>query len=150
MRPLLLPVLLLAACTGPDPEEAWEISDQVLQGVVDGEPFTFTAGDADAFTQGGDDAFYGVLAGEPGFEGCDYERPAEAHLEVLVPREPGVVDLDLDIHATFVTPDGGARLTMAGLVEVTAITGEEVAGGLVAEADDDNRVDGRFVLARCP
>lgn len=149
-----LAIALAAACGD------LEIEDRPLEGAIDGEPWTFSAGSAEVrdFDGAGGPRVVTSLYAETDEPCADRGRPEDAgarHLSWSVPAAEGGHELGTgdDHSVTFIYPqeDGTPFNVVAttGRIELDEISAEAVAGALVAEVDAENHASGTFSLARC-
>jgi hypothetical protein len=144
--------LLLLALSACEPEEplVWTISDQALAGTVGGREWSLVTGDADAYNAPLDFAYLGILSAEE-WTACGPERPGEPWVQVLLPRQVGEQDLTAALEVLFFAADGTPASTTAGRVRIDEAGPQfgVVRGGIVAEAGDENRIDGEFEIPVC-
>jgi hypothetical protein len=136
--------LALGACGGDD----FDIPTTPLAGTVGGQPWTFVAGETDAFLSDGEDDFFASFYAET-FTACGFGGPSGNHLIVAVPKEVGDYDFSLSQNMTFVVGDSQNLVTTEGRIVVDEVTATVVRGGLHGTLDDDNEVSGRFELTIC-
>jgi hypothetical protein len=73
-----------------------------------------------------------------------------AHLIVAIPKAPGEYEMSLQRNMTFVVGDSNNLIATKGRIVVDEVTTTTVQGGLVAEYDGSNQVNGRFEVTICP
>jgi hypothetical protein len=141
----LLVALAASACTITTSTS--DIDPGPLSGMVDGQPWSFQAGNTDAFLSEGQDAFFATLYAAP-FTPCT-EDPSDPHLIVAIPKTPGDYQMDLSRNMTFV--DGDQNLVaIDGRIVVDEVTSDHVSGGLHGTYDAFNDVSGQFDVTVCP
>lgn len=146
-------VFFLAGCG------EFEVEDQPLQGTIDGEPWTYSAGSAEESFSNEDELRVNIFA--------DTETPCEGALGPddaddrriisTFPSTPGEYDLgfgDDELTITFTYPDDGDgpprnMIATSGKLVIDMVTDEYVRGGLGANFDSDHQVNGNFELTRC-
>ncbi|HEY4056233.1 MAG TPA: hypothetical protein VGM39_06470 [Kofleriaceae bacterium] len=139
----------LAAC-GSDPVD---VSSETMAGSINGEPFMFVAGETNAFLSEGDDGFFSDLYGAP-YTSCGFSKPTGPHIIARVPMQPGDYTLSFQQNMTFTYADDDGEIQNLigthGRLIVDEVTTTSVSGRLHGIYDDDNDVDGAFVLSICP
>jgi hypothetical protein len=135
--------LALGAC-GTD----FTVASTPLAGTVGGQPWTFVAGDTDAFLSEGETDFFASFYAAT-FTPCGFSSPSGNHLIVAVPKEPGEYDFSLSLNMTFVVGASENLVATEGVVIVDEVTPTLARGGLHGTFDGDNEVDGRFELTVC-
>lgn len=145
-RFLLIATLPLAlnACGGGG---NWEVTDQPLQGMIGGASWTFRSGETDSFLSDETDFFASLYSED--YEACGYSWPEGAKMLASVPLEPGEYDFGWSRNVTFVTGPGENLISLDGGIVIDEVTATTVSGGMVAEFDNDNYVDGNFTLTIC-
>jgi len=142
---VLLAALLLTAC-GTD----YTITEQNLSGSVGGEAWSFVEGETNAFLS--DDDFFASLYAQD-FEPCGMGSPSGTNSLILsIPKETGEWDLSLSRNMTFVVHTGSGTdnlIGTEGLLRVDSVTADTVTGGIYAEFNGDNEVDGTFTVTIC-
>src|SRR5688572_32222448 len=103
-----------------------EVSDQPLAGTVGGQPWTFVAGETDAFLSEGEDDFFALFYAEA-YTACSFGAPGGDHLIISVPKEPGEYGFSLNLNMTFVVGDSNLVAT-EGTVIVDEVTATTVSG----------------------
>jgi hypothetical protein len=143
--------LSLAACAADDAADISEIADQPLAGTIAGQAWTLVDGEISTFLA--DDTAYVASLFDVATGGCDAEWPeAGGLLEIEFPRKVGAYELSSDRSVSLAILGNLADGVSAedGLLVISEITADRVRGGLRAEADDRNRVEGRFDVRLCP
>ncbi len=142
--------LAVAACTSEEAPELSSIADQALTGTVAGQAWTLVDGDVAPFLASNTEyvaSLFDVARG-----GCDAAWPeAGGVLQVEFPREVGAYELSA-LRSVSMAPIGNFSAGVAaasGLLVISEITADRVRGGLRAEADDNNHVEGRFDVQIC-
>jgi hypothetical protein len=148
MRRILLVAMLAACGGGGGDDDGDDIPATTLAGTVGGEPWTFVAGDTDAFLSEGEDDFFALLYAGP-FTPCGFDAPSGNHLIVSVPKEPGEYPLSLSLNMTFVVGESDNLVATDGVIVVDEVTDTTIRGGLLASFDADNEVAGQFDLTIC-
>jgi hypothetical protein len=147
----LVLVVSLAGCTddGGDGDNDIGIAETPLAGTVGGEPWTFVAGDTNAFLSSGDPDFFANFYPTT-FTTCNGFGPSGKSLIVAVPKTPGDYDFTTQRNMTFVVGPGDNLVTLEGRVRVDTVTATSLTGGLVGRFDADNDVSGTFTINVCP
>jgi len=139
-------LLSVGACTIETSSGA-DIVDSNLSGVVAGQNWNFVAGHTDAFLSEGEDDFFASLY-PSSFTPCGFNEPSGPHLIVSIPKTTGDFEMGFNRNMTFV--DGSDNLvTLDGHIRVDSITATSLTGGLVADYDFDNEVNGTFDITIC-
>jgi hypothetical protein len=148
--PLVLLALTLVACGEEDADELpCDVGSGTLSGTIDGESWTFVAGQTDSYLSD-DEEFFAELYAED-YEACSWSAPEGSHLLVSIPTTPGEYEFGAMMNGTFVYDDGGSpmnEVSFSGVVVVDEVTETEVIGALCM-AVGDHEVAGEFVLDIC-
>ena len=124
-----------------------DIAATPLDGAVGGQTWTFSTGHTSGFLSEGKPEFFATLY-PTAFTTCGFSEPSGSHLIVAIPKTPGDYEMGLSLNMTFV--DGSRNLVATnGRIVVDEVTETKVTGGLVAEYDSNNEVNGRFEVALC-
>src|SRR3569833_2386478 len=119
----------LAACSA----DSVDVSSETLAGSINGEPFTFVAGETNAFLSEGDDSFFSDLYGAP-YTACGFSQPMGSHVIASVPKQPGDYTLSLQRNMTFTYTDGNGEIQnligTRGRLIVDEVTTTSVSGRL--------------------
>ena len=140
--------LTTAACGS-----SYDISDQPLAGTVGGTAWTYAEGDTNDFLSQDDD-YFATLYPES-FDECGFGSPSGVnHLILSIPKETGEWDLGLSLNMTFVISDGANTsdnlIGTRGTIRVDSVSDTTITGGIYAEFDGDNQIDGTFSVSICP
>lgn len=154
MKQLVLTALMaigLFGCGGDDEDAS--VTDQPLQGEVNGQAWTLGSATTNAFLS--DDDTIWVDAYLDADITCDSFGGGEgASLILNVPREVGTYTLSLSLNMTFVFEDEEGDLLNVvgtnGVLIVEEVTDTQVTASIRASADGDNSVEGRFTAELCP
>lgn len=125
-----------------------EIADTPLAGRVAGQPWTFVAGETNAFLSDGEPDFFAELY-PSAYTACGFGAPDGPHLILSVPKEPGEYEFGLSLNMTFYA-DGANLIATEGAIRVDEVTATTVTGGVHGIFDGGNEVDGVFSLSICP
>jgi hypothetical protein len=130
----------------------YTIAEQNLSGSIGGVDWTFATGETNAFlSEDGD--YFAVLYAES-FSTCASSSPMSVdHLIISIPKEIGEWGLSLSRNMTFVVQEGDGPNNLIGTegtLRVDSLTTDTLVGGIYAEFDGDNVVDGTFTVAICP
>ena len=141
-------LLLSIAATGCTIETGTTIDPTPLAGVVDGQSWSFVAGQTDAYLSEGENEFFATLY-PTAFTPCGVTEPNAPHLIVSIPKTPGDYDMDFGRNMTFVS---GSRNMVAfdGRIQVDTVSSTRITGGLAGNYDFDNDVSGMFDITICP
>lgn len=145
---LVVTLVGTAACGGGG---TTEVSADPLAGSINGKPFTFVSGETNGFLSEGDDNFFSDLYGEASTP-CGFSHPTGPHLIASIPMTPGDYTLSLQLNMTFTYDDGDTIQNLVatnGRLIVDEVTTTSVTGRLHGIYNDDNEVDGAFMLAVC-
>ena len=166
---LLLSILSLSffltttSCDEDDPGSSFEFIDQNLQGTIDGLPYTFGEGTADAVNIDGENELsFDLLDADENFTAvCDlFGFGDEVSILFSTPNEVGLYELFFDLSSfdgqtvTLLNPNGEGGvpnniIASTGAVEILTITDSEVTGRIDARFDGDNTVNGNFTVIFC-
>ena len=139
-------VMLCTACGSG----GFSIEERPLSGVVGGAPWSFVAGDTNAFLS--DDDFFANLYDRE-FNTCEFGPAAGSSLILNIPMQVGSYELGQFLTMTFVVEDDDGPLNLIsteGGIRVDEITDTTISGGVDATFDGDNSVNGLFELTICP
>jgi len=139
---------VLVGCGDEQDYGSWSVTDQPLQGVIGGQPWTFAEGETDAFLSD-EESFFTQMFAEA-YDTCVSLEPEGPQILVGVPTAVGTYDFGSQLNITFSPSSGENLVSMEGGIEVTEITETTVSGGLYSEFDSDNEVDGTFTITLCP
>lgn len=143
---LLLVLGLGAGCSVSTSED---VSPQNLSGYIDGQPWSFAAGEISAFLSDGQDNFFATLY-PAAYTPCSSEPPPGSHLIVSIPKTPGTYDFNASRNMTFVDDSDDNLVSFDGKIIVDDVEPDQVSGGLASTYDGNNQVSGQFVLTVCP
>lgn len=146
--------LVLIALSGilscDDTLDDFDPSKNPLTGKIGGEEWTYGSGWVG--TQGFSNLLQGLILLNPK-DPCSVRLTNAGHIQVRFPAAEQTFDLPFptqDGHVIFAETNGGRQLTASsGFIQLVSITGREAIGFLSADFDDDNFVEGTFVLEIC-
>jgi hypothetical protein len=151
MRAVLVATAIagLAACGGDGAPGT--IAAVPLAGTIDGQPWTFVAGQTDAFLSESSDTFFATLFDKPFAAPCDELQPQDAtHSLILnIPKAVGRYALSLTLNQTFSYPEGQNDIATSGTLEVTELTATSLSGGVKMATGSRNSVEGQFMITIC-
>lgn len=138
--------------SGDNDGESFTIASSSLAGKIGGQPWSFVAGQTDAFLSD-DEQFWADLYADPLSSACQSTSSSDKHHVILsVPTKPGDYELNLSLNATFVIE--GAQtdnlLATRGRLVVDEVTASSIRGKTHIVLDAGNEIDGSFTLTRCP
>jgi len=143
----------LAACgDGKDftPIE-YKITDQALQGKIDGKTWTFKQGGTNAFLSEKDTYFASLYMSSSA--SCRQAMSKNNSLIVHIPKKKGDYDLSLSLNMTFVAKEGRDgtlnQIGTTGRLIVDDISDTKIKARIYAKAGDDYVVDGHFEVSIC-
>jgi len=149
-------LLFLPACgggaTGPGGGSG-PIADHVLSGQVNGMPWSFVAGETDAFLS--TDHFFTNLYDMPFASRCAGRQPADTTRGVIlqIPKLVGEYPLSLNLNATFFFDDGTGtyknKVALQGRIDVKVLSSNELQGAARVYYDAANNVEGQFTVDIC-
>jgi len=149
----------LAACGGGSSEGTGggSISSQPLSGMINGQPWTFVAGQTDHFLSQGKDTFFTSLYDQPipAASACTPgDPPGTTRLLILnVPMKIGQFPLSLAFNQTFSYFDGVHSfqndVATSGVLEVSALSATTITGGVKMAFGTKDAVDGQFEISIC-
>jgi hypothetical protein len=122
--------------------------------MIDGQPWTFVAGQTDAFLSEGDDTFFATLFDKPFTSPCDEFQPQDAtHSLILnIPKAVGRYAISLKLNQTFSYPKGASiqnDIATSGTLEVTELTATSLSGGVKMAYGSRDSVEGQFTITVC-
>ena len=146
---LLLSLVLFSGCD--DEVNNFDLSKDPLSGLIGGADWEYTGGRLLYSTLSNQAAgnIYNELLEDP----CLKPNTIAAHLQVAFPTAKGNYNLPF-INNTgyirFATPNGGPIYTAAGgFIEIVEVTSFEIVGYISADFDDNNTVQGSFLIQIC-
>jgi hypothetical protein len=149
-RAVFVVAATLIACGGgeKDPSDV-AISTKVLGGKIEGQPWSFAVGITNAALSTGD-TYWSRGYGQNVPCGVPSDQDFGPSLILDLPRETGSYELGPALGAVFVMPGRKANLQATrGRIEVEHVSKDEIEGGAIVYADDDNSVNGRFLFLVC-
>jgi hypothetical protein len=145
----------LAACGGGSNNggsTGGSISSRPLAGTINGQPWTFVAGETDFFLSSMGTTYFTSLYDVSPATPCTPGGPANAKNQIIlrIPKMPGHYTQG----GTFVFPDPTTGrpdndIALTGALDVTSISATEIVGGVKMEFDAKNSVDGQFTVNIC-
>ena len=145
---LAVSMMALVGCAADDDASSAQINNEALTGTVGGQAWTFQMGHTDAFLSEGEDDFFATLYPST-FTTCGFSEPGGNHLIVSIPKAPGKYPMSLSQNMTFVVGDSNNLIGTNGRIEVDEVTATTIKGGMVAQYDGQNEVNGRFEITIC-
>ncbi len=139
--------LCFTACTSSSGGST-DIDTAPLTGMVNGAPWSFVAGETDAFLSQDSDNYFATFYASS-FTACGFSQPSGPSLIVAVPKVAGDYPMGLMRNMTFVVGSDN-KVATDGRIVVTNVTATSITGGLVGNLDDSNNVNGQFTLTVCP
>jgi hypothetical protein len=144
----------LAGCGGGGDGAPGTIATQPLAGMIDGQPWTFVAGQTDGFLSETGDEFFATLFDKPFSSPCDQFQPQDAtHWLILnIPKAVGRYALSLSLNQTFSYPKGTSiqnDIATSGTLEVTELTATSLSGGVKMAYGSRDSVEGQFTITIC-
>ena len=131
------------------------VSSQLLAGMIDGQPWSFVAGQTDHFLSK-PTTFFAALYDQPIPTACTPGDPPGATRSLIlnIPAKVGQFPLSLAFNQTFVYGSGvnnGFQNDVAttGLLEVKSLTTTTIQGGVKMEFGTKDSVDGQFEINIC-
>jgi hypothetical protein len=149
---LCLGLLLSANCGGGSSGggSGLAISNQVLSGKIGGQPWTFAAGESDAFLSTA--STYYVDMYPSSFTACaTFAAPTDVNLLIVdLPTTTGSFNLSLARNATFYVAPSDNWVATRGRIQIDEVTATTITGGANMTYNADNTVDGQFQITICP
>ncbi|MBL0217175.1 MAG: hypothetical protein IPQ07_25280 [Myxococcales bacterium] len=142
-----LPGLCLALLITGCGTTSFDVATTPLAGTVGGQPWSFVAGQTNAFLSEGDNDFFTTMY-PAAYTTCGFSEPGGTHLIVSVPKAVGDYDMGTQRNMTFVVGSDN-KVAFDGRIIVDEVTATKVVGGLHGSFDGDNEVDGRFEVSIC-
>ena len=144
---LLIPLILLGSCDSDT--NKFDLDKDPLKGVIGGKSWAYAVGNA----QYTSNTITGLILAEEVQEPCAVRLTSDAHLSVKMPAIRGNHNLPFinnNGHVIFDLAGSSTRYTAtSGFIEVVELNGSEVVGYISAEFDDNNHVQGSFLLQVC-
>jgi hypothetical protein len=145
-------VLTLTACGPGNTETPYPIADQVLQGMINGEAWTFGVGRTNAFMSKDDTYWADLYAGS--FTACTGAPAAGNHIIIAIPKLAGDYALGLSRNMTFVVPPSENYVGTTGRLIVKEVSTTTITASLHtfygSASDGKFVVDGNFSATICP
>uniref|UniRef100_UPI004049F6E0 hypothetical protein n=1 Tax=Fulvivirga sp. TaxID=1931237 RepID=UPI004049F6E0 len=141
----ILFAVLLSACGNEG-----EIDSVSLRGKIDGEDWTMKFGKAEA--EDIDPGYFALFLPIETVENnpCDIFLPNTNYIAATLPRTEGTYSLPFPIANQFAFRyNGKFLLPTSGSITIKTIGGNSIRGTINARADDDNYIDGDFILNLC-
>jgi hypothetical protein len=125
--------------------------------MINGQPWTFMAGQTDHFLSQGKDTFFASLYDQPipASSACSPgDPPGTMRLLILnVPMKVGQFPLSLAFNQTFSYFDGVHSfqndIATSGVLEVSALSATTITGGVKMAFGTKDAVDGQFEISIC-
>ena len=124
-------------------------TEDPLTGMIGGEEWTYTKGRV-AFSNTSNFAS-GLILAENTNDPCAVVATVNPHVSLSFPAIRGNYTLSVDnVEVVFNLQGGSVKLTApSGFLEIVSVAGTEVIGFLSAYLDDENSVEGTFVMNAC-
>ncbi len=131
-----------------------DIPNTPLAGKIDGQDWEFKFGNAYIFSGGQipEYTFRLLSTSELGNDPCPIVSTTKAHLKMVLPLGTGSYSIpfsDFNETVKFDYGNGTVLAATSGFVEIFAIDQNQLIGYIQAVLDDDNIVEGRFVIEIC-
>ena len=117
-------------------------------GSVEGQAWTFKAGQTSAFITDANNFFTDMYASP--VTSCNGQPPAGPALIVSLPKQPGSYPMSLSRNMTFTDGMSDNKIATEGLIRIDTVTATTITGGLHGKFDAANEVDGTFTVTICP
>ena len=145
----IISLVTIGSCD--DKVNQFDLDKDPLKGKIDGVEWEYTGGRVD-YSNFSNQAV-GKIFNENLTDPCARVNTIFAHLDVAFPTERGNYNLPF-INNTgfikFVTPNGGPIYTAtSGFLEIVEVNGFEIIGFISADFDEDNNVQGSFLVRIC-
>lgn len=153
---LLSFTLLTLACSDDDEGPAYEFKDQVIQGQINGKPWSFVEGSAEISPF--DDSDLSIELGAEDLEDpCDIFGSSGLRVFFTITNKVGLTELNFSFEeggqtVTLFDPEGTLNIiATTGAVEILSISNTEVSGRIDAryEGDSGDGVNGSFTVPFC-
>jgi hypothetical protein len=134
------------------------ISSQPLAGMINGQPWTFVAGQTDAFLSSMNSTYFANLFDMPLATPCNEFQPPGSmrNLILNIPKSVGHNSITLSLNQTFSyqdpsIPNNGFQNDIAttGEIDVTELTATTIKGGVKMSYGTKDAVDGQFEITLC-
>jgi hypothetical protein len=131
------------------------ISNQTLSGKIDGQPWTFVAGETDSSLSQGSDKLFATLFDQPITTACTgFDPPDSDHRLILnIPKAVGTYALSLSLNQTFSYSDASGTsqndIATSGVLQVTNLTDTTLQGGVRMQFGSNDSVEGMFQITVC-
>ena len=141
---------VLISCKGDD----IDVPDVPLGGNIGGADWEYKFGNAYLFSSELKYKFLFLSTLKPGEDPCPIISSSNPHLQMILPFSTGSYSIPLpqfDENVKFVLGDGTILSATSGFIEVIVINPDtqQLVGFLQADFDEDNSVQGRFIVELC-
>jgi hypothetical protein len=146
--------LSLMACGGEDEEDdaaSTAISTSPLTGSFGGMPWTIAAMETDSFFS--DETSFSATAYAEAVTACEGTFAESPQLLTQLPRTPGdhPLGIEHELTVTFYFPATSENLIATeGHIRIDTVTETQITGGLQAQFDAANTLNGTFTATICP
>lgn len=149
MKTVLLFFGVLALMTSCDSDtNNFDLDKDPLKGTIGGKSWTFETGNAEYRSN----LITGLLIAQEVQDPCGVRSTIHSHLSVELPAGRGNYNLPFVNNYGYVKfhiGEGASYTATSGFIEVVALSGTEVIGYVSADFDDNNHVQGSFLLQVC-
>jgi hypothetical protein len=158
----LAAIVFISSCSeSEDPEAAYDFKEQVAQGQIEGDAWTFSAGKAFLTEDQEGNIIYSVnmYSDQETAGTSDVCRLFGADFDEIffsIPTEVGVYELSFDLNssssrtATLFDRENTLNVIVSdGAIEIIAVTETQVTGRMDIKSGSDNFINGNFTLDIC-
>jgi hypothetical protein len=146
-------ILFSSGCGGGKEDESYDVTDQNLQGHIQGTAWEFVSGSAsEGYEEGSLSITLYDVPPEGGDPCASGAYPLDRYLSVQITPELQDRELSFSEPAAFISFDGETiylDVAVSGRLIIDEISDDTVSGGLVAKTSD-SKADGMFSVPICP
>jgi hypothetical protein len=150
-KTLFIFIYLLSAIVSCESSiDQFDTEKDPLVGKIGGEDWKYASGNARFNVN--TNSLSGLLVAKGVQDPCAIRLSGDAHLTLIVPAERGTYNLGIfnGPEIIFNTPSGAQRFTASGgFIQIAAINSRQALGYINATFDDDNYVQGAFLVDIC-
>lgn len=146
---VLATTVLLVSCN--DDTNRLDLDKDPLKGKIGGAEWQYTVGNAQ-YSPFNNEAT-GIIINLETTEPCGVTNTILAHIKITIPTIKGTINLPDPQNRAIVklaNPNGGPiYTTTGGFIQIVEVNSREIIGYISADYDDDNYVQGSFLVEIC-